>query len=151
MVYTVRATLSSARGMETSGGIQSINMGTRIQERKYYAPSGRIRREERMRIPTLGRTYILISNYLVACVQRYLRYSCAWLHSMCQRDQTDIPDGWTDKWMGTGASRVVDGKASRALDGKAARVEPARRVKAAGEAAGAGVSLTYTLHSNTVN
>jgi hypothetical protein len=53
---TVRATLSSARGAETSRGIRSINMGTIIQEREYYAPSGGIRREERMRIPMLGET-----------------------------------------------------------------------------------------------
>jgi hypothetical protein len=52
----VRATLSLAWGAETSGGIRSINMGTIIQEREYYAPSGGIRREERMRIPTLGKT-----------------------------------------------------------------------------------------------
>jgi hypothetical protein len=38
----VRATLSSAWGAETSGGIQSINIGTRRQERKYYTPSGGI-------------------------------------------------------------------------------------------------------------
>jgi hypothetical protein len=50
----VRATLSSVRGAETSRGIQRINIGTRIQERKYYASSRGIRREERMRIPTLG-------------------------------------------------------------------------------------------------
>jgi hypothetical protein len=52
----VRTTLSSAQGMETSGEIQSINMGTRIQEQKYYAPSEGIRREERMGIPMLGET-----------------------------------------------------------------------------------------------
>jgi hypothetical protein len=69
----VRATLSLAQGMETSGGIWSINVGTRIQEQKYYAPSRGIQREERMRIPTLGGTYILISNYPVARVQRYLQ------------------------------------------------------------------------------
>jgi hypothetical protein len=52
----VRETLSSAQGAETSGGIRGINMGTIIQEREYYAPSRGIRREERMRIPTLGET-----------------------------------------------------------------------------------------------
>jgi hypothetical protein len=51
---TVRATLSLVRGTETSRGIQSINNYTRIQEWKYYAPSGGIQREERMRIPMLG-------------------------------------------------------------------------------------------------
>jgi hypothetical protein len=50
----VRATLSSVQDTGTSGGIQSINIGTRLQERKYYAPSGGIQREERMRIPMLG-------------------------------------------------------------------------------------------------
>jgi hypothetical protein len=48
-------------------------VGTRIQEQKYYAPSEGIRREERMRIPMLGGTYILISNYPVARVWRYLQ------------------------------------------------------------------------------
>jgi hypothetical protein len=46
--------LSLAQGTETSGGIQSINIDTRIQEQKYYAPSRGIQREERMRIPMLG-------------------------------------------------------------------------------------------------
>jgi hypothetical protein len=50
----VRATLSSAQGVETSRGIQSINSYTRIQEQKYYTPSGGIQREERMRIPMPG-------------------------------------------------------------------------------------------------
>jgi hypothetical protein len=50
----VRATLSLVQGMETSGGIQSINSYTRIQEWKYYTPSREIQREERMQIPTLG-------------------------------------------------------------------------------------------------
>jgi hypothetical protein len=50
----VRATLSSAQGAETSGGIQSINIGTRIQEWKYYAPSRGIQREERVGIPMPG-------------------------------------------------------------------------------------------------
>jgi hypothetical protein len=53
---SVRATLSLAQGVETSGGIRSINMGTIIQEQEYYAPSGGIQREERMRIPMLGET-----------------------------------------------------------------------------------------------
>jgi hypothetical protein len=52
----VRATLSSVQGAETSRRIRSINIGTRIQEQKYYAPSGGIRREEKMRIPTQGKT-----------------------------------------------------------------------------------------------
>jgi hypothetical protein len=52
----IRATLSSVRGAETSGGIRSINMGTIIQEREYYAPSRGIRREKRMKIPKLGET-----------------------------------------------------------------------------------------------
>jgi hypothetical protein len=43
-------------GVETSRGIRSINIGTRIQEWKYYAPSGGIQREERMGIPMLGET-----------------------------------------------------------------------------------------------
>jgi hypothetical protein len=50
----VRATLSSVQGTGASEGIQSINIGTRIQEQKYYAPSGGIQREERMRIPMPG-------------------------------------------------------------------------------------------------
>jgi hypothetical protein len=58
--YIVRAALSSAQGVETSGGIQSINIGTRIQEWKYYTPSGGIRREERMGIPMLGKTLYTI-------------------------------------------------------------------------------------------
>jgi hypothetical protein len=44
------------QGAETGRGIQSINIGTKIQEWKYYAPSGGIQREERMGIPTLGKT-----------------------------------------------------------------------------------------------
>jgi hypothetical protein len=52
----VRATLSLAQGVEPSGGIRSINICTRIQEQKYYTPSGGIRREERMGIPMLGET-----------------------------------------------------------------------------------------------
>jgi hypothetical protein len=54
VVQCVRATLSLVWGAETSGGIQSINSYTGIQEWKYYAPSGGIQREERMRIPMLG-------------------------------------------------------------------------------------------------
>jgi hypothetical protein len=52
------------QGAETSRGIQSINMGTRIQEWKYYAPSRGIRREERMGIPTLrsGNTTHLVGE-----------------------------------------------------------------------------------------
>jgi hypothetical protein len=57
----VRATLSSVWGVETSGGIRSINIGTRMQERKYHVPSRGIRREERMRIPMLGEN--LYSNW----------------------------------------------------------------------------------------
>jgi hypothetical protein len=34
-IDAVRATLSSAQGTETSGGIPRINIGTRIQEWKY--------------------------------------------------------------------------------------------------------------------
>jgi hypothetical protein len=73
VLQTVRATLSSAQGTETSRGIQRINIGTRIQEWKYYAPSRGIQREERMGIPMLGEAYILISNYPVARVRRYLQ------------------------------------------------------------------------------
>jgi hypothetical protein len=39
-------------------------MGTRIQEQRYYAPSGGIRREERMRIPTLGKTLYSVKTWL---------------------------------------------------------------------------------------
>jgi hypothetical protein len=38
------------QGAETSEGIQSINIGTRIQEQKYYVPSRGIQREERIGI-----------------------------------------------------------------------------------------------------
>jgi hypothetical protein len=140
----VRAIISSAWGVETSGGIRSINMGARIQEQKYYAPSGRIQRGERMRIPTLGGTYILISNYPVACVRRYLQWSRAWLHSTCQRDRTGVPVGSTDEWTGAGASGAVDRKPSGASDKKVSGAEPAGRAKATGEAARAGVPLTVT-------
>jgi hypothetical protein len=47
-----------------------------------------------------------------------------------------------DEWMGAGVSGAVAGKPSRASDGKVSGAGPAGRVKAAGEAAGAGVPLT---------
>jgi hypothetical protein len=54
---TIRATLSSAQGMETNRVIRSTLMGCTNTEWEYYTPSRGIQREERIRIPTRGGAY----------------------------------------------------------------------------------------------
>jgi hypothetical protein len=78
---SVEENKSKTKGVRLSGDIAQLFyhlvkeriIGTRIQEQKYYAPSRGIQREERIRIPMLGGTYIVISNYPVAHVWRYLQ------------------------------------------------------------------------------
>jgi hypothetical protein len=70
---------------------------------------------------------------------------------MCQRERTDVPDGWTDRWTGTVVSGAVGGEPSRASDGKASGADLAGRAKAARKAAGAGVPLTSPPLWNTVS